>query len=104
VLAIALGLLVSVCWGVSDFLGGLKSRSLPVVVVLCGVYAAALIVSAGAVLIMGEPTPSVRTIAAALTAVPSVSSDSVPSTTHSPSARWQSSLRSLPVACHYLYW
>jgi drug/metabolite transporter (DMT)-like permease len=38
VAAIALALSSSVLWGLSDFLGGLKSRTLPVPVVLCAMY------------------------------------------------------------------
>jgi hypothetical protein len=50
VLAIALALGSSLAWGVSDFLGGLKSRSLPLLVVLLISQAAALIVLAAIVL------------------------------------------------------
>jgi drug/metabolite transporter (DMT)-like permease len=57
VLAIALALGSSLAWGVSDFLGGLKSRSLPLLVVLLISQAAALIVLAAIVLSLGKGPP-----------------------------------------------
>jgi drug/metabolite transporter (DMT)-like permease len=51
VLAVALGLASSLSWGVADFLGGLKSRTLALLTVLalsqaCGLLAIALVVAA----------------------------------------------------------
>jgi drug/metabolite transporter (DMT)-like permease len=57
-LAIALALGSSLAWGVSDFLGGLKSRSLPLLVVLLISQAAALIVLAAIAISLGEAPPS----------------------------------------------
>lgn len=54
-LAIALALGSSLPWGVSDFLGGLKSRSLPLLVVL--LISQALIVLAAIVLSLREGPP-----------------------------------------------
>lgn len=56
-LAIALALGSSLPWGVSDFLGGLKRRSLPLLVVLLISQAAALIVLAAIVLSLREGPP-----------------------------------------------
>jgi drug/metabolite transporter (DMT)-like permease len=57
VLAIALALGSSLAWGVSDFLGGLKSRSLPLLVVLLISQGAALIVLSVIVAGLGEGPP-----------------------------------------------
>ena len=56
-LAIALALGSSLAWGVSDFLGGLKSRSLPLLVVLVISQGAALIALSLLVLALGEGPP-----------------------------------------------
>ncbi|UUY06278.1 DMT family transporter [Svornostia abyssi] len=55
-MALALG--SSVCWGASDFLGGLKSRSVAVPVVLAGSYTTGLVLMAVAVVLIGESFPS----------------------------------------------
>jgi drug/metabolite transporter (DMT)-like permease len=56
-LAIILALGSSLAWGVSDFLGGLKSRSFPLFLVLLISQGAALLVLAVIVLALGEPPP-----------------------------------------------
>jgi len=61
-LAIALALAGSVAWGVADFLGGLKSRGLSVLVVLAVSQAIGLGVIAIAVLASGEAVPGVGPI------------------------------------------
>jgi drug/metabolite transporter (DMT)-like permease len=58
VLAIALALGSSLVYGVSDFLGGLKSRSLPLLWVLLISQGSALVVLALVVLVSGEGPPS----------------------------------------------
>ncbi len=64
--AIALAFCASTCWGVADFFGGLKSRSLPVLTVLLTIEAAGLVVIAVAVAAAGGPVPSVGAVAAAM--------------------------------------
>jgi drug/metabolite transporter (DMT)-like permease len=66
--AIALGLATALCWGLADFLGGIRTRrlTLPLVLVvsqLCGVVAIALVVGAG-----GLGVPSGPDVAPALVA------------------------------------
>ena len=56
-LAIVLAIGSSLAWGVSDFLGGLKSRSLPLLSVLLVSQGAALILLAVIVVSVGEPPP-----------------------------------------------
>ena len=56
-LAIALALGSSLAWGVSDFLGGVKSRAFPLFLVLVISQGAALIVLAVIVAALGEPPP-----------------------------------------------
>jgi drug/metabolite transporter (DMT)-like permease len=53
----------SVAWGASDFLGGLASRRLPVVVVLIGAQAVGLLLAATAWLLSGARLPAVEVIA-----------------------------------------
>jgi drug/metabolite transporter (DMT)-like permease len=60
VLAIALALGSSLVYGVSDFLGGLKSREVPLLSVLLISQAGALVVLAGAVAALGEGPPEGR--------------------------------------------
>lgn len=55
--AIALALGSSLAWGVSDFLGGLKSRTVPLLTVLLVSQGAALVLLAGIVVAAGEPPP-----------------------------------------------
>ena len=64
--AIALGLLSSVLWGLSDYLGGLKSRSFPVPVVLAMMYLSSLVVMLVFVSARGEAPPSSSHVLAAL--------------------------------------
>src|SRR3954463_4050092 len=64
--AIALALSSSVLWGVADFLGGLRSRTFPVAVVLGATYGASLTVMAVIVLARGEGPPSTGAVAASL--------------------------------------
>jgi drug/metabolite transporter (DMT)-like permease len=65
-LAIALALGSSVLWGLSDFLGGLKSRSVPVAVVLATMYATSLLAMAIFVGVRGEAPPSAGAVAIGL--------------------------------------
>jgi drug/metabolite transporter (DMT)-like permease len=64
-LAIGLALSASVLWGLSDFVGGTTSRRLPVVVVLAGSQAVALVLVAPVVLAMGDPVPDAETLVVA---------------------------------------
>jgi drug/metabolite transporter (DMT)-like permease len=66
--AIALGLLSSLLWGLSDYLGGLKSRTFPVPVVLAMMYFASLTVMLAFVAVRGSPTPPAENVLAALAA------------------------------------
>jgi drug/metabolite transporter (DMT)-like permease len=66
--AIALALAASCCWGIADFTGGLKSRHLPVPLVLLvvegtGALAVALIIAA-----THEPLPDTRSVVFSLVA------------------------------------
>lgn len=65
-LAIALALGSSVIWGLADYLGGVKSRSFPVPVVLATMYGASLLVMAIFVGVRGEGPPSSEAVAAGL--------------------------------------
>jgi drug/metabolite transporter (DMT)-like permease len=64
--AIAFALSSSVLWGVADFLGGLRSRTFPVAVVLGATYGASLTVMALVVLALGEGPPAAGAVAASL--------------------------------------
>jgi drug/metabolite transporter (DMT)-like permease len=66
--AIALALGSSVLWGMADFLGGLRSRSFPVPVVLAGMYVSSLTVLAIFVAARGEGPPGAEAVAAGLCA------------------------------------
>jgi drug/metabolite transporter (DMT)-like permease len=66
VAAIALALSSSALWGLSDFLGGLKSRTFPVPVVLCGMYLTSLMVMALFVAARGTGPPAIDAVAASL--------------------------------------
>jgi drug/metabolite transporter (DMT)-like permease len=68
VLAIALALGSSVLWGLADFLGGMKSRSLPVPVVLAAMYLASMVVLVAFVVVRGEGLPGGEAVAAGLCA------------------------------------
>jgi drug/metabolite transporter (DMT)-like permease len=65
-LAIALALGSSMLWGLSDFAGGLKSRSFPVPVVLAVMYGSSLTVMACFVGARGEGPPELEAVAAGL--------------------------------------
>ena len=65
-LAFALG--SSLLWGIADYLGGLKSRSFPVPVVLAFMYLASLAAMAVFVLVRGEGPPDTESVVAALCA------------------------------------
>jgi len=62
VLAVALSLLASACWGVADFTGGLQSRRVPVVVVLAIVEGVGLLAVLVVIAVTGEPLPGTRAI------------------------------------------
>jgi drug/metabolite transporter (DMT)-like permease len=64
--AIALGLASSLLWGVADFLGGLKSRTFPVPVVLAMMYLSSLIVMLAFVAVRGAGPPPAENVLAAL--------------------------------------
>ncbi len=65
-LAVALALAASSCWGVADFLGGLQSRRVAIPVVLCLVEGTGLLLVLVVIAASGEPAPGTR---AALLAV-----------------------------------
>jgi drug/metabolite transporter (DMT)-like permease len=58
-LAVTLAIGASLGWGVSDFLGGLKSRSMPLLAVLLASQGAALVLLTGIVLVLGEGPPAI---------------------------------------------
>ncbi|MGH2943072.1 MAG: EamA family transporter, partial [Solirubrobacteraceae bacterium] len=64
--AIAFGLGSSLLWGLSDFLGGLKSRTFPVPVVLAMMYLSSLVVMLAFVVARGEGPPSSEPVLASL--------------------------------------
>lgn len=64
--AIALGLLSSLLWGMSDYFGGLKSRTLPVGVVLAMMYLSSLIVMTIFIAARGEGPPAAEHVVASL--------------------------------------
>jgi drug/metabolite transporter (DMT)-like permease len=64
--AIALALSSSLLWGIADFLGGLKSRTFPVPVVLASMYGSSLLVMSVFVLARGEGLPDTGAVAASL--------------------------------------
>jgi drug/metabolite transporter (DMT)-like permease len=61
-LGIGLALAASLCWGVGDFIGGSKSRVLPVLVVLVCSQLIGLVWIGGVALIAQEPVPGQREI------------------------------------------
>lgn len=65
-LAVALSLLASACWGVADFTGGLQSRRVPVVVVLALVEGVGLLAVLAVIAVTGEPLPGTRAIVFAI--------------------------------------
>jgi drug/metabolite transporter (DMT)-like permease len=62
----AAALLASVAWGVADFLGGLKSRTVPVLVVLFLAQVSGVLAIGLVVLIAGNPPPGTSILWAAL--------------------------------------
>jgi drug/metabolite transporter (DMT)-like permease len=56
-MGLVMALLASVSWGVSDFLGGLKTRTVALPVVLAISQSAGLVVVTGALLLHGQPLP-----------------------------------------------
>jgi len=68
VAAIALALGCSVFWGLSDFLGGFKSRTFPVPVVLAAMYLSSLTVMATFVSVRGSGPPQTSAVVASLCA------------------------------------
>jgi drug/metabolite transporter (DMT)-like permease len=65
-LAIAIALGSSMLWGLSDYLGGVKSRAFPVPVVLAVMYATSLAFMALFVGLRGEGPPKLEALAAGL--------------------------------------
>ncbi|MCF8070129.1 MAG: DMT family transporter [Desulfobacterales bacterium] len=57
---IILSLVACVTWGSADFLGGLKCRSMPVLVVLLGMELAGVIIVIAALMVFGGPIPEAR--------------------------------------------
>jgi drug/metabolite transporter (DMT)-like permease len=66
-LAVVLGFSASVCWGVADFLGGLRARTLTLATVLLGSQLTGL-AAAAAVVAAGGPAPPLAELAPALVA------------------------------------
>jgi len=66
--ALAMALGSSLLWGIADYLGGLKSRSFPVPVVLALMYLASLLAMALFVVARGEGPPGSEPVLAALCA------------------------------------
>lgn len=67
-LAVALSLLASVAWGVSDFVGGLFSRRWPAMSVLLVIEAGGLLTAGAVVIGTGDPFPDAKHVAAAVAA------------------------------------
>lgn len=66
--AVALSLAASWCWGVADFTGGLKTKTLPVPLVLLFVQGVGLAWVLVAIAASGEALPSARAVLASLVA------------------------------------
>jgi drug/metabolite transporter (DMT)-like permease len=64
--AVAVALGSSLVWGLADYLGGVKSRRLPVAVVLSGMYLTSLAVVAAFVTARGAGPPGTQAVAAGL--------------------------------------
>ncbi|MDQ3850407.1 MAG: hypothetical protein M3296_07325, partial [Actinomycetota bacterium] len=64
-LAVAFALGSAALWGLSDFLGGVKSRRFAVPVVLAVMYVGSLSVMAAVVAAGSEPAPGPRAVVAA---------------------------------------
>lgn len=67
-MAIILAIGAALGWGIADFIGGLKSRSMPLLAVLLISQAAALALLFAIVLSLGEPVPDRRFVAYAVLA------------------------------------
>jgi uncharacterized membrane protein len=67
-LPVLLSLAASSCWGVADFLGGLQSKKVPVVMVLCVVEVTGLVGVLVVIAATGEPLPGLRAAALAMVA------------------------------------
>jgi drug/metabolite transporter (DMT)-like permease len=67
-LAVALALAASSCWGVADFLGGLQARRVAVPVVLCLVEGTGLVLVLVVIAASGEPRPGTRAVILAMIA------------------------------------
>lgn len=65
-IAVGFALGSSVMWGLADFLGGLKSRTLPIPFVLATMYLSSLVVMALFVAARGEGPPATEAVAAGL--------------------------------------
>lgn len=63
--AVALGLAASVSWGLADFIGGLKSRTLDLLAVLAVSQAMALVMLAVVLVVSQETAPPLSAVAAA---------------------------------------
>jgi drug/metabolite transporter (DMT)-like permease len=68
VLAVALALAASCCWGTSDFVGGLQTRRLGVITVMAGVQGAPLAVIAVVVLVTRPAAPGTQAVVVSLLA------------------------------------
>lgn len=69
-LGVGLALVASLAWGVGDFIGGSKTRVIPVLTVLVGSQVVGFLVIAGVALAAQEPAPGTRALGfAALSAV-----------------------------------
>src|SRR3954469_21007193 len=68
VLAVALALTSSLCWGLADFLGGVQSRRRPLVTVLLVAQVAAVAMGAAFVVAAGDPFPDLGPAALAVAA------------------------------------
>jgi drug/metabolite transporter (DMT)-like permease len=67
-LAVALALAASSCWGVADFLGGLQTRRVAVPVVLCVVEGTGLVLVLVVIAASGAPLPGTRAVILAMVA------------------------------------
>jgi drug/metabolite transporter (DMT)-like permease len=65
VVAVALGLAASASWGLADFIGGVKSRTLDLLAVLAVSQAMALVILAVVLVVSREPAPELSALAAA---------------------------------------
>jgi drug/metabolite transporter (DMT)-like permease len=63
---VLLSLAASCCWGVSDFIGGLQTRRVPVPVVLALVEGVGLVLVLAIVVAAGEPLPGARAVVLSL--------------------------------------